>query len=112
MDNIVVDEPVLTTSTRGDVSCTIEVSALDHGLHSGLLGGGMVSLPRRSQSGGSIPLLSTMSKAVPGTEFISWGAEDVVGSRIRSGNESVDASEIELMIVAEALLMQRLGETR
>lgn len=47
--------------------------------------------PSEVGSGGSIPLLSTMSKAVPGAEFTSWRAEDIAGSRIRRGNESVDA---------------------
>jgi acetylornithine deacetylase/succinyl-diaminopimelate desuccinylase-like protein len=60
-------------------------------------------------SGGSIPLLSYLAKASPGAEFILWGAEDVAEARIHGGNESVDPSEIEKMIVAQALLMARLG---
>jgi acetylornithine deacetylase/succinyl-diaminopimelate desuccinylase-like protein len=63
-------------------------------------------------SGGSIPLLSALSEAAPKAEFVLWGAEDVSGSRIHGGNESVDPSEIERMIVAEALFLQRLAETR
>lgn len=60
-------------------------------------------------SGGSIPLLRTLEQASPGAEFILWGPEDVAGSRIHSSDESVDPSEIELMIVAQALLLQELA---
>lgn len=60
-------------------------------------------------AGGSIPLLTTLSRAVPGAEFVLWGAEDVAESRVHGGNESVDPAEIERLIVAEALLIQKLG---
>jgi acetylornithine deacetylase/succinyl-diaminopimelate desuccinylase-like protein len=62
-------------------------------------------------SGGSIPLLETLADVAPKAEFVLWGAEDVSGSRIHGGNESVDAGEIERTIVAEALFLQRLAET-
>ena len=61
-------------------------------------------------SGGSIPLLRTLQQAAPGAEFILWGPEDVALSRIHSSDESVDPREIESMVVAQALLLQRLAE--
>ncbi|WP_235014691.1 M20/M25/M40 family metallo-hydrolase [Microbacterium sp. SLBN-154] len=60
-------------------------------------------------SGGSIPLLRTLQHAVPGAEFVLWGPEDVAGSRIHSSDESVDPTEIERLIVTQALLLERLG---
>ncbi len=65
-------------------------------------------------SGGTIPLLATLQKASPRSEFILWGPEDVAKSRIHGSDESVDPSEIEQMIVAQAVLLQDLasGATR
>jgi len=63
-------------------------------------------------SGGSIPLLRTLQQAAPGAEFILWGPEDMALSRIHSSDESVDPAEIHRTIVAQALLLQRLGESR
>lgn len=60
--------------------------------------------------GGSIPLLRTLETAAPGAEFVLWGPEDVAAARIHASDESVDPSEIEKMIVAQALLLQRLAE--
>lgn len=60
-------------------------------------------------SGGSIPLLTYLSNASPGAEFILWGAEDVAKARIHGADESVDPSEIENMIIAQALLLERLA---
>ena len=61
-------------------------------------------------SGGSIPQLRTLQGAAPRAEFILWGPEDVAAARIHASDESVDPSEIEKMIVAQALLIQRLAE--
>jgi acetylornithine deacetylase/succinyl-diaminopimelate desuccinylase-like protein len=60
--------------------------------------------------GGSIPLLRTLEKAAPGAEFVLWGPEDVAVARIHASDESVDPSEIEKMIVAQAILLQRLAD--
>ena len=59
-------------------------------------------------SGGSIPLLETLARASPGAEFILLGAEDA-RANIHGANESVDADEIEHMIIAQALLFQALA---
>lgn len=63
----------------------------------------------RKGSGGSIPLLSVLRKAVPGSEFILWGAEDTSRSRSHGTCESVDIAELERYIVAQALLLQLLA---
>ena len=60
--------------------------------------------------GGSIPLLRTLEKAAPGAEFVLWGPEDVAAARIHASDESVDPSEIEKLIVTQALLLQRLAD--
>jgi acetylornithine deacetylase/succinyl-diaminopimelate desuccinylase-like protein len=60
-------------------------------------------------SGGSIPLLRTLQQAAPNTEFILWGAEDTALSRIHASDESVDPTEIERLVVAQALLLERLS---
>ncbi|MFV0632573.1 M20/M25/M40 family metallo-hydrolase [Demequina sp.] len=39
MGNLVSGEPVVTTALRGDVSCIVTVSTLEHPLHSGVFGG-------------------------------------------------------------------------
>jgi acetylornithine deacetylase/succinyl-diaminopimelate desuccinylase-like protein len=61
-------------------------------------------------SGGSIPLLRTLQEACPGAEFVLWGPEDVAQARIHSSDESVDPSEIEKMVVAQARLLVHLSE--
>ncbi len=61
-------------------------------------------------SGGSIPLLQTLEDASPRAEFVLWGPEDMAKSRIHASDESVDPAEIERMIVAQVLLLQKLGE--
>lgn len=59
-------------------------------------------------SGGSIPLVSAFSEALPHAEIVLWGPED--GScAIHAPNESVDRSELERATLAEALLLAQLG---
>lgn len=60
-------------------------------------------------SGGSIPLLDSLRTVSPRAEFILWGAEDMARSRIHASDESVDPSEIERMVLAQALLLLDLG---
>lgn len=65
--------------------------------------------PGEAGCGGSIPLLRTLQQAAPAAEFVLWGPEDVASARIHSSDESVDPSEIERMVVAQALLLQHLA---
>jgi len=59
--------------------------------------------------GGSIPLLDTLAKIAPDAEFVLWGPEDVAASRIHASDESVDPTEIEKLVVAQALLLENLA---
>jgi acetylornithine deacetylase/succinyl-diaminopimelate desuccinylase-like protein len=61
--------------------------------------------------GGSIPLVCNLAKVVPRAEIILWGAEDAAAA-IHSSNESVDMAELEKCILAEALLLQYISETK
>jgi cysteinylglycine-S-conjugate dipeptidase len=63
-------------------------------------------------SGGSIPLVARLQGISPEAEVILWGAEDVAKAKIHASNESVDLSEIERLIVAQALTLQTLGDGR
>lgn len=60
-------------------------------------------------SGGSIPLLQTLEDASPSAEFVLWGPEDTAQARIHASDESVDPEEIERMIVAQVLLLEKLA---
>jgi acetylornithine deacetylase/succinyl-diaminopimelate desuccinylase-like protein len=69
--------------------------------------------PGEAGSGGSIPLLQTLQQAAPEAEFILWGPEDLAAARIHGSDESVDPSEIERMVLAQAFLLRQLaGEWR
>src|SRR4029453_8817368 len=74
------------------------------------LEGAYGSAPSEVGSGGSIPLLDTLRNAAPDAEFILWGPEDVARSRIHASNESVDPSEIERMVVAQALFIRLMAD--
>ena len=65
--------------------------------------------PKITGSGGSIPLLTTLQKLAPDAEFVIWGPGDE-HSQVHAANESLDLAELERMIVAEALLLEKLGE--
>jgi acetylornithine deacetylase/succinyl-diaminopimelate desuccinylase-like protein len=60
-------------------------------------------------SGGSIPLLRTLQQAAPEAEFILWGGEDMAAARIHGSDESVDPAEIERLVVAQSLLLERMA---
>lgn len=58
--------------------------------------------------GGSIPLLAALADVAPSAEIMLFGAEDP-GAYIHAPNESVDLEELERMVLAEALMLARLG---
>jgi acetylornithine deacetylase/succinyl-diaminopimelate desuccinylase-like protein len=64
--------------------------------------------PRVTGSGGTIPLLTTLQRLAPDAEFVIWGPGDE-RSQVHAANESLDLGELQRMIVAEALLLERLG---
>jgi acetylornithine deacetylase/succinyl-diaminopimelate desuccinylase-like protein len=59
-------------------------------------------------SGGSIPLVPTLTRTFPDIEVLIWGAMDD-RSAIHSVNESVDLGEVERIAVAEAFFLRSLG---
>lgn len=65
--------------------------------------------PGDAGSGGSIPLLRTLEQLVPGAEFILLGPEDVAKARIHASDESVDPSEIEKLIVTQAVFLEEFA---
>jgi acetylornithine deacetylase/succinyl-diaminopimelate desuccinylase-like protein len=65
--------------------------------------------PQLVGSGGSIPLLTTLERAVPGAEFILWGAQDVERARIHGADESVDLAELERCILAQTRFFALYG---
>jgi acetylornithine deacetylase/succinyl-diaminopimelate desuccinylase-like protein len=65
--------------------------------------------PGEAGSGGSIPLLETLRQVAPRAEFVLWGPEDLAAARIHASDESVDPSEIERMVCAQAFLLQQLA---
>jgi acetylornithine deacetylase/succinyl-diaminopimelate desuccinylase-like protein len=65
--------------------------------------------PGEAGSGGSVPLLQKIQKAVPQAEFVLWGAQDMAAARIHASDESVDPAEIERMILAQAFFLQELA---
>jgi acetylornithine deacetylase/succinyl-diaminopimelate desuccinylase-like protein len=60
-------------------------------------------------SGGTIPLLTTLQGVAPNAEFIVWGPGDE-HSQVHAANESLNLQELQRYIVAEALLLEKLGE--
>ncbi|MFN8593531.1 MAG: M20/M25/M40 family metallo-hydrolase [Thermomicrobiales bacterium] len=60
-------------------------------------------------SGGTIPLLTTLQQIAPDAEFVVWGPGDQ-DSQVHAANESLDLGELERMIVAEALVLERMGQ--
>ena len=92
--------PPFTCATDGPAYAAAS-AALAEAFHRPVSGAG---------SGGSIPLLRTLGSVAPRAEFILWGPEDLAASRIHASDESVDPSEIEKLVVAQALLLQKLAE--
>ena len=67
--------------------------------------------PKVTGSGGTIPLLTTLQKLAPDAEFVIWGPGDQ-HSQVHAANESLDLGELERMVVAEALLLEKLGDLK
>jgi hypothetical protein len=67
------------------------------------------SFPFKSIHTTSIPLLNILERAVPGAEFILWGAQDVEHARIHGTDESVDLAELERCILAQVRFFDLLG---
>ncbi|MDR0365428.1 MAG: M20/M25/M40 family metallo-hydrolase [Bifidobacteriaceae bacterium] len=61
--------------------------------------------------GGSIPLAAELTATFPDMEVLLTGVEDP-DSRAHSGDESVSLAMLEKVIVAEALLLDRLADQR
>ena len=61
-------------------------------------------------SGGSIPLVAMLAQTFPGIAVLIIGVSDE-RSNSHSLDESVDLADLERMVVAEALMIQRLGAT-
>ena len=76
MGNLKVGEPALTTSLRGEASCIVRVSTLDHPLHSGQFGG-----PGPDALVALIRILATLhdpsgNVVVPGLTSFEWQGPD------------------------------------
>jgi acetylornithine deacetylase/succinyl-diaminopimelate desuccinylase-like protein len=75
--NLTVGEPVLTTTLRGEVSCRVTVTSLDHAVHSGSFGGAapdaLVALIRMLSTlhtaEGGVQIQGLRTGPPPGTEF-------------------------------------------
>jgi acetylornithine deacetylase/succinyl-diaminopimelate desuccinylase-like protein len=88
--NIRAGEPVLSTSQRGDVYCTVEVSTLDHPVHSGEFGG---AAPDALMT--LIKLLSTLTDdqgntAVQGLPRYEWEGADFPDDHYRASSGVLD----------------------
>jgi len=76
MGKIVAGEPVLSTTLRGEVSCTVTVRTLAHAVHSGVFGG-----PAPDALVALIRMLATLhdgngDTAIPGLSVYPWSGEN------------------------------------
>jgi cysteinylglycine-S-conjugate dipeptidase len=60
-------------------------------------------------SGGSVPIVPMLAETFPGMAVLIWGAGDE-RSNYHSLDESVDLSDLERLVLAEALFIRTLGE--
>jgi acetylornithine deacetylase/succinyl-diaminopimelate desuccinylase-like protein len=67
--------------------------------------------PVERGSGGSIPFIAEFQEAFPGASILVTGVGDP-DTRAHGQNEGLHLAEFERAVLAEALLLQRLGEVR
>jgi cysteinylglycine-S-conjugate dipeptidase len=67
------------------------------------------AVPVDMGSGGSIPFIAEFQEAFPGASILVTGVEDP-DTRAHGPNEGLHLPEFERAVLAEALLLQRLGE--
>jgi acetylornithine deacetylase/succinyl-diaminopimelate desuccinylase-like protein len=67
--------------------------------------------PVETGGGGSIPFVADLAKAFPGVALLLTGAGDPTSSP-HSENESVDLADLERSVLAEALFLAYLAESR
>ena len=94
MGNLRVGEPVLTTTLRGDVSCTVTVRTLEHPLHSGVFGG---AAPDATMA--LARLLATLqhddgSVAVEGVTRLDWDGADMTPEEFRASADLLDGVHV------------------
>jgi acetylornithine deacetylase/succinyl-diaminopimelate desuccinylase-like protein len=94
MGNIEVGAPILTTTLRGEVSCIVTVSTLQHPLHSGAFGGpapdAMMALAR---------LLATLhddegTVCVAGVSAAEWSGSDLPEADFRSAADLLEGTDL------------------
>jgi cysteinylglycine-S-conjugate dipeptidase len=66
-------------------------------------------VPREVGQGGSIPLVATLARLQPEAEILLFGVEDEEAS-IHAPNERISLTELQRIILAEALFLQHLAE--
>jgi acetylornithine deacetylase/succinyl-diaminopimelate desuccinylase-like protein len=94
MGNLKVAEPILTTTLRGDVACTVQVETLDHPLHSGVFGG-----PAPDALMALIRMCAQLvdergSVIVPGVEAFDWPGADMPADVFRANAGVPDGVEL------------------
>jgi cysteinylglycine-S-conjugate dipeptidase len=94
MGNLKVAEPILTTTLRGDVSCTVRVETLDHPLHSGVFGG-----PAPDALMALIRMCAQLvddegAVAVPGVDAYDWPGADLPAEVFRANAGVLEGVEL------------------
>ncbi|TKV59211.1 M20/M25/M40 family metallo-hydrolase [Nakamurella flava] len=94
MGNQSVGRPALTTTLRGDVSCTVSVRTLDHPLHSGLFGG-----PVPDALVALIRMLATLhdehgNTVIPGVTSRAWDGAEPDEQVFRASAELADGVQL------------------